>query len=58
MNRRIRNRTYGGVGGGAPQGPLLPDVRQAWRVCAFGHELIGGGQPISDLEVEVLYGPW
>ena len=22
------------------------------------HELIGGGQPISDLEVEVLYGPW
>jgi hypothetical protein len=33
-------------------------VRQAWRVCALGHELIGGGQPISDLEVEVLYGPW
>ena len=25
MNRRIRIRTYGGVGGGVPQGPLLPD---------------------------------
>lgn len=25
MNRRIRNRTYGGVGGGAPQGAPLPD---------------------------------
>ena len=22
------------------------------------HELTGGGQPIGDLEVEDLYGPW
>src|SRR5258705_523925 len=27
MNRRIRNRTYGGVGGREPRGSLLPDVR-------------------------------
>jgi len=26
MNRRIRNRTYGGVGGREPRGSLLPDV--------------------------------
>src|ERR1041384_5554073 len=25
MNRRIRNRTYGGVGGREPRGSLLPD---------------------------------
>ncbi len=25
MNRRIRNRTYGGVGGRGAQAPLLPD---------------------------------
>jgi hypothetical protein len=31
MNRRIRNRTYGGVGGGAPQGPLLPDLT-CWQI--------------------------
>ena len=32
MNRRIRIRTYGGVGGGVPQGPLLPDP-QSRRVA-------------------------
>jgi len=42
MNRRIRNRTYGGVGGRGLQSPLLPDVRPAGRV---------------DLEVQVLYRP-
>ncbi len=26
MNRRIRNRTYGGVGGREPRGSLLPDM--------------------------------
>lgn len=25
MNRRVRNRTHGGVVGGTPQGSLLPD---------------------------------
>jgi len=43
---------------GRREAPHFFVVRQAWRVCAFGHELIGGGQPIGDLEVEVLYGPW
>jgi hypothetical protein len=40
MNRRIRNRTYGGVGGGMPKGSLPPDVRQAWRVVRK-HRLTG-----------------
>ena len=26
MNRRVRNRTHGGVGGRGRQGPLLPDL--------------------------------
>jgi len=26
MNRRIRNRTYGGVGGREPRGSLLPVI--------------------------------
>ena len=28
MNRRVRNRTHGGVGGPPPRGGALPDVRQ------------------------------
>ena len=42
MNRRIRNRTYGGVGGRRGQPRLLPDVRPAGR---------------NYLEVQVLYRP-
>jgi hypothetical protein len=37
MNRRIRNRTYGGVRGGGPQGPLPTrcdtEMKKAWRFC-------------------------
>ena len=29
LNRRVRNRTHGRVGGRGRQRPLLPDVRQA-----------------------------
>src|SRR5262245_30404216 len=29
-NRRIRNRTSGGVGGRGPRGPLLPDPHIYW----------------------------
>ena len=38
MNRRVRNRTHGGVGGGTPKGSLLPDcwhVRGARRENLF-----------------------
>ena len=39
-NRRVRNRTHGGVGGGAPQGPLLPDW--AARKSRMLHVKCGG----------------
>jgi len=42
MNRRMRNRTYGGVGGRRGQPLLLPDVRPAGRTYS---------------EVKVLYPP-
>jgi len=58
MNRRIRNRTYGGVGGGGRKAIPLPDVRQAWRVAPLTGAIWSGWYPADDLEVEVLYGPW
>jgi hypothetical protein len=62
LNRRIRNRTYGGVRGRGRKLPLLLDVRQAWREATWrapcrlqpGSE----SEPGSDLEDEMfLYGP-
>ena len=34
MNRRVRTRTHGGVGGREGQLSLPPDVRQAWRAAS------------------------
>ena len=37
MNRRIRNRTYGGVGGREPRGSLLPDgAVLTWAIWYLG----------------------
>ena len=36
MNRRIRNRTYGGVGGRREQSRLLPDLKQQINVFEVG----------------------
>ena len=52
MNRRMRNRTYGGVGGRREQSRLLPDVRQAWRVAPW-RRCWSGWYPADDLEVPV-----
>ncbi len=42
MNRRVRNRTHGGVGGRGSQEPLLPD-------CAGHVQQLGGESPLPNL---------
>jgi len=42
MNRRVRNRTHGGVGGRGSQEPLLPD-------CAEHAPQLGGESPLPNL---------
>ena len=41
MNRRIRNRTYGGVGGRRTQVRLLPD-----GVPGMAHSALSGAVPV------------
>ncbi len=49
MNRRIRNRTYGGVGGRRAQARLLPDAASDWHTN-FAAEDSGmdSGLPLRD----------
>src|SRR4030066_245039 len=54
-NRRIRNRSYGGVGGRGPRGPLLPDPGRGTVSAGAGKGTLalpaerpparGGGRP-------------
>ena len=55
MNRRVRNRTHGGVGGRGSQEPLLPDEPSMHRSsevkvlyptgCRLGEERLGAAGP-------------
>jgi len=52
MNRRIRNRTYGGVGGRGPRGPSYPILQTpldspslALSICREQTNIIVSNQP-------------
>lgn len=52
MNRRIRNRTYGGVGGRREQSRLLPDSLNKKGSSEWGILLSFSGGAASNLELE------
>jgi hypothetical protein len=55
MNRRVRNRTHGGVGGRELQNSLLPDVRPAGRTHLEVTCLLVGS-PLQARQGELLAG--
>ena len=57
MNRRIRNRMYGGVGGRRARALLLPDGAPGMACSVHSSLFQLLWWQLDDLEVKVLYRP-